>query len=194
AAHLAGPLPLLALRLPVLLQRSPNRLPVLRGRFHDYFFDLLLVQPLGQHMQFTGGSAELAPLKPILTFPGDVGHHDRQHLLVNVYCCDSIRHHASPWRSGEHAKRYSQAGAQAIAAPVRETSDAQLFAQSAHAPDQTGSRPRLLHCPTDLTASTFAMMPVFHEVSRAAGPSQQGRKTPRPHARAPAGSGPPSTR
>src|SRR5450759_898342 len=35
---------------------------------------------------------------------------------------------------------------------------------------------------------------VFHEVSRAEGPSQQGRKTPRPHARAPAGSGPPSTR
>src|SRR5664279_5303447 len=69
----------------------------------------------------------------------------------------------------------------AIAAPVRETSDAQLFAQSAHAPDQTGSRPRLLHCPTDLTASTFAMMPVFHEVSRAERPSQQVRKTTSRH-------------
>jgi hypothetical protein len=36
-------------------------------RFHDYFFDLLLHQPLGQHVQFTGGSAELAALKLILT-------------------------------------------------------------------------------------------------------------------------------
>ena len=63
----------------------------------------------------------------------------------------------------------------AIVAPVRETSDAQLFAQSAHAPDQTESRPRLLHCPTDLTAPASAMMPVFHEVSRAGRPSQQSR-------------------
>src|ERR1035437_1448324 len=65
----------------------------------------------------------------------------------------------------------------AIAASAREANDAQLFAQSAHAPDQTESRPRLLHCPNDLTARTIAMMPVFHQLSRAEGPSQQGRKT-----------------
>src|ERR1035437_10336662 len=59
----------------------------------------------------------------------------------------------------------------------KETNDAQLFAQSAHAPDQTGARPRLLHCPSDLTALAFAMMPVFHELSRAEGPSQQVRKS-----------------
>jgi hypothetical protein len=68
----------------------------LRGRFHDYFFDPLLDQPLGQHVQFSGGSAELAAIKLILAFPGDVGHHHSQHLLVNVNCCDSIRHHDSP--------------------------------------------------------------------------------------------------
>ena len=61
----------------------------------------------------------------------------------------------------------------AIAAPERETNDAQLFAQSAHAPDQTDQRSRLLHCPADLAAPTFARMPVFHELSRAEGPSQQ---------------------
>src|SRR5258708_36445108 len=50
------------------------------------------------------------------------------------------------WRRGEHAKRsnYMQ-GHVAIDAPG-ETNDAQLFAQSAHAPDQTGQRSRLLHC------------------------------------------------
>ena len=43
----------------------------------------------------------------------------------------------------------------AIAAPVRETNDAQLFAQSAHAPGQTGERSQLLHCQNDLTALAF---------------------------------------
>src|ERR1019366_5766765 len=131
----------------------------------------------GQQVQLTGSNAELSALKLILAFPSDVNHHYRQHLLVNVNCCDSIRHHASPWRSGEHAKGNPRQGHVAIAAPVRETNDAQLFAQSAHAPDQTGARSRLLHCPTDLTAPASAMMPVFHEISRAEGPSQQGRKT-----------------
>src|ERR1035441_6360059 len=74
-------------------------------------------------------------------------------------------------------KSIPRQGHVAIAAPVRETNDAQLFAQSAHAPDQTESRPRLLHCPTDLTAPASAMMQVFHEISRAERSSQQGRKT-----------------
>ena len=86
-----------------LLPRWP---PVLRGRFHDDFLDLLLVQPLGQHVQFTGRSTELAALKLILAFPGDISHHDRQHLLVNVNCCDSIGHHASPWPKRRACQRY----------------------------------------------------------------------------------------
>jgi hypothetical protein len=50
AAHLAGTLTFLARGLPVPFQRAPHRLPILRGRFHDYFFDFLLDQPLGQHV------------------------------------------------------------------------------------------------------------------------------------------------
>src|ERR1019366_8224608 len=80
-----------------------------------------------------------------------------------------IRHHPSPWRSGEHAKGNPRQGHVAIAAPVREISDAQLFAQSAHAPGQTDQRSQLLHCQTDLTAPAIAMMPVFHGVSVAVG-------------------------
>jgi len=52
-----GPLALPARRLPVPLQRSPHRFPVRGGRFHDYFLDFLLDQPLGQHVQLIGGGA-----------------------------------------------------------------------------------------------------------------------------------------
>jgi len=50
----------------------------------------------------------------------------------------------------------------AIDAPW-ETTDAQLFAQSAHAPDQTGQRSRLLHCLADLAvpSSLFCHPPCF---------------------------------
>jgi len=37
-------------------------------------------------------SAELSALELILALPGDIGHHHGQHLLVNVNCCDSMRH------------------------------------------------------------------------------------------------------
>src|ERR1019366_3547193 len=104
-------------------------------------------------------------------------HQDRQHLLVNVYCCDSICHHASPWAERRACQKVFPGRGTWLSPLPKETNDAQLFAQSAHAPDQTESRPRLLHCPNDLTARTIAMMPVFHQLSRAEGPSQQGRIT-----------------
>src|ERR1019366_5136749 len=104
-------------------------------------------------------------------------HQDRQHLLVNVYCCDSICHHASPWAERRACQKVFPGRGTWLSPLPKETNDAQLFAQSAHAPDQTESRPRLLHCPNDLTARTIAMMPVFHQLSRAEGPSQQSRKT-----------------
>ena len=39
--------PLFADGLPIPLQRSPHGFPILRRRFHDYFFGLLLEQPSG---------------------------------------------------------------------------------------------------------------------------------------------------
>ena len=53
----------------------------------------------------------------------------------------------------------SSQGHVAIAAPVKETNDAQLSAQSAHAPDQTGQRSRLLHCDFDLADPP---LPLWH--------------------------------
>src|SRR5204863_3082114 len=71
----------------------------------------------------------------------------------------------------------------AIAAPARETNDAQLFAQErSMLQDQTDERSQLLHCHADLTAPATAMMPVFHGISRAEGPFKQTTKPDRlPH-------------
>src|ERR1035437_9090209 len=65
----------------------------------------------------------------------------------------------------------------AIAAPERRRTTPNYSRRARMLQGQTESRSRLLHCPTDLTALALAMMPVFHELSRAEGPSQQSRKT-----------------
>src|SRR5665811_2247257 len=81
-------------------------------------------------------------------------------------------------RSGEHAKRYSQAGSRGYRRSRQGDERRPIIRAEAHMlQGQTGSRSRILHCPADLIAPAISMMPVFHEVSRAEGPSQQGRKT-----------------
>src|ERR1039457_3364589 len=135
APLLVGPLSLLSCRAPEHLQRAPPRPPVLGGRFHDDFFDLQFHQPLGQHVQFAGGGAEFTAFKLILACPFHVGHDNCQHPLVNVNGCYSIRHHASPWRRGEHAKRYSQAGSRGYRRSREEDERRPIIrAEAQHAP------------------------------------------------------------
>jgi hypothetical protein len=55
---------------------------------------------------------------------------------------------------------------------LKETIDAQLFARSEHAPDQTELQPQHLQCSNDLSPAC-AIMSVFHAVSRVEGPYQQ---------------------
>jgi hypothetical protein len=79
-------------------------------------------------------------------------------------------------------ERYSQAGSRGYRRSRRETNDAQLFAQSARAPDQTDERSQHLYCQHNLTSSRLcqdATLRVFHAVSRAEGPSQQTTKSDR---------------
>src|SRR5665811_1797684 len=81
-------------------------------------------------------------------------------------------------RSGEHAKRYSQAGSRGYRRSRQGDERRPIIRAEAHMlQGQTESRSRILHCPADLIAPAISMMPVFHEVSRAEGPSQQSRKT-----------------
>src|SRR5674476_560275 len=81
-------------------------------------------------------------------------------------------------RSGEHAKRYSQAGSRGYRRSRQGDERRPIIRAEAHMlQGQTGSRSRILHCPADLIAPAISMMPVFHEVSRAEGPSQQSVPT-----------------
>jgi hypothetical protein len=50
----------------VLFQGSLDRFPILRRRFHDDFFNLLLEQPVGQRSQLGGITAKPPTLKLVL--------------------------------------------------------------------------------------------------------------------------------
>ena len=116
------------LRPPVLFQGFPHRPPVLRGRFHHDFLDFVLDQPVGQSAQIRRRRADLLAFEVKVPVDLDVGHHNRQHLLVDVNSRDPVRHRSLPRGSGERASSH-QSGSRAIAGPV-ELHDAQLFGQS----------------------------------------------------------------
>jgi hypothetical protein len=81
-------------------------------------------------MQLIGGCPELASLKLILVFYRYVGDHYRQHLLVNIHRCHSIRHHASPGAERRACEKVTIGRVTWLSPlPEKETNDAQLFAQ-----------------------------------------------------------------
>src|SRR6516162_1506567 len=90
--HCASTFPLLADRLPVAFQCSPNRLPILGRGFQHYFLDLLLAQPLGKPLQLLGVATKPSPLEFVFALTLYVGHHYSQHLLVNLNSRYPISH------------------------------------------------------------------------------------------------------
>jgi hypothetical protein len=84
------PFPLLAERLPVPFQSSPDRSRLCR-RFHDHFLDLLFEQPLGQQSQLGGVAAKPAPLKGVAV-DFDLRDEHAQRPFMNVNSCYPIRH------------------------------------------------------------------------------------------------------
>jgi hypothetical protein len=76
----------------MLLERFPHRPPVLRGRFHHNFLNLALDQPVSQTMQVERRCAGLLAFEAEVAVDFNVGHHDRQHLLVDVNSCDPVGH------------------------------------------------------------------------------------------------------
>ena len=164
-----------ALRPPVPLQDFPHRPPVLRGRFHDDFLDLTLDEPVGQLAQVGGAGPDLLTFKVVLAVDLDVGHDDRQHLLVDVNSRDPVRHR-SLLRGAESVPRRISQGRELSSELTGAPHDAQLFTQS-----RTLRTTQLLGLNSstgwfDLAApDRIVARADFHRLSRAAGPRQQLR-------------------
>ena len=81
-----------ALWPPVQLQRLPDGSPILRGGFHDDFFDLALDEPVGKRAQLVGARPNLHALELVLLIDFDVSHHNGQHPFVDVNSRDQVWH------------------------------------------------------------------------------------------------------
>jgi hypothetical protein len=77
ARHPARTFPLLTAWLPILLERSPYRFPVLRGGFHYHFLHLLLDKPFPQQLQLLR-VASLPALELVFVFDFDVSHNQER--------------------------------------------------------------------------------------------------------------------
>jgi hypothetical protein len=137
------------LRPPVLFQRFPDRPPILRGRLHDDFLDPVLDQPVGQAAQIGRCRSDLLALEVEIAIDLDVGHHHRQHLLVDVNSRDSVRHRSLLGRAESVPRRINQGrGLSSVPCGTRRRP---MIRSITHAPDQTGARPRRLHWLTSIS-------------------------------------------
>ena len=145
---------------------------VLRGRLHDDFFDLVLDEPVGQRAQVGRRGADLLALEVEVAVDLDVGHHDRQHLLVDVNSRDPVRHRPLLGGAESVPRRISQ-GRELSPELSEPHDDAQLFTQS-----RTLRTKQLLGLNSstgwfDLAApDRIVARADFHRLSRAAGPRQ----------------------
>src|ERR1022692_3283760 len=92
ARHPARTFPLLTAWLPILLERSPNRFPVLRGGFHYHFLHLLLDKPFRQPLQLLRVASVPASLELVFVFDFDVSHNHGQLLFMYIDSRYPIRH------------------------------------------------------------------------------------------------------
>src|SRR6267378_1007443 len=152
--------------------------PILRRRFHDYFFGLLLDQPCSERSQLFGVAAKHPPLKLVLADNFHVRHNHCQYLFMNIDSRYSVGHHFLLAGSGERAAdtltrlagyRRSPRGRQRR--PIIRSSRTLRIRQG-----------RSFNFSTECSTSprrTGPILPLtdFHEVSRAAGPKGQGRNS-----------------
>jgi len=88
----------------------------------------VLDQPVGQATQIGRRRADLLALDVEVAVDLDVGHHDRQHLLVDINSRDPVRHRSLLARAESVPGRISQ-GRGLSPGPLG-LNDAQLFGQS----------------------------------------------------------------
>jgi hypothetical protein len=108
-----GALSRLAAWLPVPLQRFPHGPPILRGRFHDDFLNVLFKQPFSQTSQFVRTGPHPPPFELVLPLDFDIRHHHGQHPLVHIDSRDSVGHRFLLAGSGERASSH-QSGSRAV--------------------------------------------------------------------------------
>jgi hypothetical protein len=132
-----------ASRAPMLFQRFPHRPPILRGRLHDDFLDVLRDQPVGQAAQIGRGRPDLLALEVRVAVDLDVGHHNGQHLLVDVDSRDPVRHAALLEGAESVPRRISQGRELSMRSPTAPRRS--IIRSITHAPDQTVARPHWLH-------------------------------------------------
>src|SRR5258705_1945556 len=92
ARHPARTFPFLTAWFPILLERSPNRFPVLRRGFHDHFLHLLLDKPFPQQLQLLRVASVPASLELVFVFDFDVSHNHGQLRFMDIDSRYPIRH------------------------------------------------------------------------------------------------------
>src|SRR5215475_7997481 len=115
-------------RPPIPFQRSPNRFPVLRRRFHYGFLDPLLNEPFRQSSQLLRVAPVPAPLKLKLVTGFNVSHHNGQPFLVNIDSRNPIGHRHSSRREWRACRAYINLGRGL--SPLRKGATHHLFARS----------------------------------------------------------------
>src|SRR5215469_8215180 len=172
-------LPLLAVRLPVALQRFPHGPPILCCRFHHHFLGLLLNQPCGQRAQCLGLAAKHSPRELVLPIDFNVGDDHVQHPFMDIDSRYLIGHLFLLLAGAESVPCVSLVRVTSYRrSPKRDQcDDAQLFAQHAcsGSDKQTASTyplPTRSRCSEPQRILTLVN---FHGLSRAETPKGQTR-------------------
>jgi len=92
ARHRAPAFALRTSGLPVPLERLPYGAPILRGRFHHHFLDLLCDQPGGQLAQLVRTRPHHPPRELVLTLDRYIGDDDGEQALVDINSRNLIWH------------------------------------------------------------------------------------------------------
>jgi hypothetical protein len=155
---------------PVLFQGFPHRPPVLRGRLHDDFLDVVLDEPVGYATQIGRRRADLLTLEVETAVDLDVGTTTASIFLWTSIpairygiglslgerrACLVTSVRVAGYRRGDGAPRRP------------------MIRSITHAPDQTVARPQWLHWLDSISPLSPPLLCRcdFHRVSRAAGPA-----------------------
>ena len=143
---------------------------VLRGRLHHDLFDLVFDQPVGQTTEVDRRRADLLTLELEVAVDFDVGHRDGQHLLVDVYSRDPVRHRplllgaeSVPCRINQGRELSPRENTATLNYSVNHARSGSNSCSASLAPWLISTSP--------LPARPFCTRHDFHVLSRASGPS-----------------------